>query len=72
MITPPYEVSVESEGEEHGVVGVTVLASDSYFALAFEMITGATVRLRMSVAELGRLGKLLIEAAEERRLHGDV
>jgi hypothetical protein len=33
---------------------------------------GGTVRLNISADQLAALGKVLIQLAEERRLHGDV
>jgi hypothetical protein len=43
-----------------------------YFALGFETVSGATLKVRLPISQLGALGKILIRLAEERRLHGDL
>jgi hypothetical protein len=59
------------DGEEHAITGVTVYPASDYFTIGFES-EGGTLRIRMPADQLARLGKVLIQLAEERRLAGDV
>jgi hypothetical protein len=59
-------------GEEHPVTGVTVYLATDRFAIGFRTESGRTLRVRMSSDQLAALGRVLLDLAEERRLHGDV
>jgi hypothetical protein len=43
-----------------------------HFALGFTTEGGRTLRVRMSSEQLVALGRVLLDAAAERGLHGDV
>ena len=60
------------DGEEHGIVGVIVYETRSHFAVGFRTASGQTLRIRMPADQLEALGRVLLDLAEERRLHGDV
>ena len=57
---------------DHAVLGITLRLAADQFAITLALEGGETLRLHMSADQLARLGKLLIQLAEQRRLHGDV
>jgi hypothetical protein len=64
---------VPNEGEEEvPVTGVTVYLATDRFAIGFQTASGKTLRVRLSADVLGDLGRVLLDLAEKRRLHGDV
>jgi hypothetical protein len=64
----------DPNGGEHEIVGVHVSLADSddRFSIDFQTESGRTLRVKMPVVELERLARCLLDAAAERRLHGDV
>jgi hypothetical protein len=73
LLRSPNELPPTSDGgEEHPVVGVTVYLATDRFAIGFQMASGKTLRVRLSSDQLAALGRVLLDLAEERRLHGDV
>jgi hypothetical protein len=43
-----------------------------HFSIGFVTGTGRTLRVRIHSDHLAALGRVLLDLAEERRLHGDV
>jgi hypothetical protein len=45
---------------------------DDRFSIGFQTATGRTLRVRIPGDQLAALGRVLLDLAEERRLHGDL
>jgi hypothetical protein len=72
LLRSPDELPVPSDGGEHPIVGIHVYMPDDHFSIGFVTATGRTLRVRLHSDQLAALGKVLLDLAEERRLHGDV
>jgi hypothetical protein len=67
-----------SDGGEHPVIGIHVYMppaddpADDRFSIGFQTLAGRCLRVRLPADQLAALGRVLLELAGERRLHGDV
>ena len=64
-----------SDGGEHVVTGIHIFMGDPddpRFAIGFQTLAGRCLRVRLPADQLEAIGRVLLELAGERRLHGDV
>jgi hypothetical protein len=78
LLRSPAALPPVSDGGEHTIVGIHVYLppaddpDDDRFAIGFQTATGRCLRVRMPRDQLEALGRVLLDLAQERRLHGDV
>ena len=64
--------TAELHATDYAVLGITLHLAAEDFALSLALEGGETFKLRMSADQLGKLGRLLVQLAQQRELRGDV